>query len=111
MARPNIIIVGGNPAARSVPPSCAEIIGKSVNDKIIDALNKLCEMNNVAVIRCCTERGIVDVDIDPFVKNRNGGNPNRAIFRHYVLSLQLLTVTFICNAKLYLITSQISGQF
>ena len=69
MARPNIIIVGGNPAARSVPPNCAEIIGKSVNDKIIDALNRLCEINNVAVTRCCTERGIVDVDIGTFVKN------------------------------------------
>ena len=68
-ARPSIIIVGGIPAARSVPPKCAAIIGKSVNDKIIDALNRLCEMNNVAVIRCCTERGIADVDINTFVKN------------------------------------------
>ena len=71
MALPNIIIVGGIPAARSVPPSCAAIIGKSVNDKIIDALNRLCEINNVAVTRCCTERRIVDVDIDVFVKNWN----------------------------------------
>ena len=68
MARPNNIIVGGTPATRSVPLKRAEMIGMSVNDIIVDALNKLCATNSVPVVRFCTDRGTVDLDIVDFGK-------------------------------------------
>ena len=55
MARPNIITVGGTPAAPSLSPSLAEMIGISVKLIIVDALNRLWEANRVAIIRFWTD--------------------------------------------------------
>ena len=35
---------------------------------IVDALNRLCETNSVTVVRFCTDRGMVDLDIVDFGK-------------------------------------------